>query len=98
MPNSHLPPPAHSDDDLGFDEETRLYALESAFIGLARALIESGVLQTSRLTHHLQAQADDCDRRGIRDSAEHIDLIAQCIDRDELTRVRPATVARPGTV
>ncbi len=98
MPNSHLPLPDHSDEDLGFDEETRLYALESAFIGLARALIESGVLQTSRLTHHLQAQADDCDRRGIRDSAEHIDLIAQCIDRDELTRVRPATVVRPDTV
>lgn len=98
MPNSHLPLPDHSDEDLGFDEETRLYALESAFIGLARALIESGVLQTSRLTHHLQAQADDCDRRGIRDSAEHIDLIAQCIDHDELTRVRPATVVRPGTV
>ena len=98
MPNSHLPLPDHSDEDLGFDEETRLYALESAFIGLARALIESGVLQTSRLTHNLQAQADDCDRRGIRDSAEHIDLIAQCIDRDELTRVRPATVVRPDTV
>lgn len=76
------------------DTESRLFALESAFLGLANALTESGVLQTSLLTRHLQAEADECDRLGDRGAGEHLDLLTQCLDPNELSRARPAVVPR----
>jgi hypothetical protein len=92
-------PPQHSDEEIPeeeIDTDARLYALESAFIAMAYALVESGALQANLLVHHLQSQADKCDRRGIRDSAQHLDLIAQCcVKEGVLTRLRPASPARP---
>jgi hypothetical protein len=55
------------------------YAIESAFIALSTALIESGALQTSRLRHHLHRAADECDSRGLPDAGVHLDLISECI-------------------